>query len=63
MDNDGNTNRAAAIKVLIEQRERVRQGQPDETVTDRYIAEHPITPQEAILEVGTNIFPKKQLQM
>lgn len=63
MDEYGNTNRSPAIKVLIEQRERVRQGQPDETVTDRYIAEHPITPQEAILEVGKNIFPKKQLQM
>ena len=63
MDEDGNTNRSPAIKVLMEQRERVRQGQPDETVTDRYIAEHPITPQEAILEVGKNIFPKKQLQM
>ena len=63
MDENGNTNRSPAIKVLMEQRERVRQGQPDETVTDRYIAEHPITPQEAILEVGKNIFPKKQLQM
>ena len=63
MDEYGNTNRSPAIKVLMEQRERVRQGQPDETVTDRYIAEHPITPQEAILEVGKNIFPKKQLQM
>ena len=63
MDEDGNTNRSPAIKVLMEQRERVRQGQPDETVTDRYIAEHPITPQEAILEVGKNIFPKKQLQI
>lgn len=63
MDKDGNTNKPAAVKVLIEQRERVRNGQPDETVVDRYVAEHPITPQEAILEVGTNIFPKKQLQM
>lgn len=63
MDSDGNTNREAAIKVLMEQRQKVRDGQPDETVTDRYIAEHPITPQEAILEVGKNIFPKKQLQM
>lgn len=62
MDEDGNTNRSPSIKVLMEQREKVRQGQPDETVTDRYIAEHPITPQEAILEVGKNIFPKKQLQ-
>lgn len=63
MDKDGNTNKLPAIKVLMEQRQRVRDGQPDETVTDRYIAEHPITPQEAILEVGKNIFPKKQLQM
>lgn len=63
MDKDGNTNKKESVKVLMEQREKVRQGQPDETVTDRYIAEHPITPQEAILEVGKNIFPKKQLQM
>lgn len=63
MDKDGNTNKLPAVKVLMEQRQRVRDGQPDETVTDRYIAEHPITPQEAILEVGKNIFPKKQLQM
>lgn len=63
MDKDGNTNKIASIKVLMEQRIRVQQGQSDETVTDRYIAEHPITPQEAILEIGKNIFPKKQLQL
>lgn len=63
MDADGNTNRIAAVNVIMEQRQKVRDNQPDETVTDRHIAEHPNTPQEAILEVGKNIFPKKQLQM
>lgn len=63
MDSDGNTNRSASVQVILEQRRIVRDSQPDETVTDRYIAEHPNTPQEAILEVGKNIFPKKQLQM
>lgn len=63
MDADGNTNRTAAVNVIMEQRQKVRDNQPDETVTDRHIAEHPNTPQEAILEVGKNIFPKKQLQM
>lgn len=63
MDSDGNTNRSASVQVILEQRRIVRDSQPDETVTDRYIAEHPNTPQEAILEIGKNIFPKKQLQM
>lgn len=63
MDSDGNTNRSASVQVILEQRRIVRDSQPDETVTDRYIAEHPNTPQEAILEVGKNIFPKKQLQI
>lgn len=61
MDKDGNSLKELAIKMEMEQRQKVRDGQQDEVVTDRFIAEHPITPQESILEVGTNIFPKKLL--
>lgn len=63
MDKDGNTIKENAVRILMEQRMRVRDGQDDETIVDRYVAEHPNTPQEAVLEIGTNIFPKKQLQM
>lgn len=61
MDKDGNSIKEAAMKIQIDQRNKVREGQSDETVTDRFIAEHPLTPQESMLEVGTNIFPKKLL--
>jgi hypothetical protein len=39
----------------------VRDGASNEITVDRFIAENPLTPQESILEIGGNIFPKKLL--
>lgn len=61
MDEDGNSYREKSIQLQIEQRNKVRDGQTDQTFTDRYVAEHPLTPQESMLEIGGNIFPKKLL--
>lgn len=61
MDEDGNSDRYAGTKFCIDQRKKVQEGSSKDTVTDRYIAENPLTPQESILEIGGNIFPKKLL--
>lgn len=61
MDKDGNSYKDKAIQLQIDQRTKVREGQSDQTFTDRFIAEHPLTPQESVLEIGGNIFPKKLL--
>jgi len=61
MDSDGNSNIKVALGRIEEERERVIQGASDKNAIDRYIAEHPITPEEACLIVSGNIFPKKEL--
>lgn len=57
MDEDGNTLEAPAIKFVLENRGQIK----DQEMLDKYIAEHPLTPQESMLDYGGNIFPKKQL--
>lgn len=61
MDDDGNSLKIPAVEFCVSQRNKVRNGASEEVVIDRYIAENPITPQESILEIGGNIFPKKLL--
>lgn len=61
MDDDGNSLRKPSIEFCMTQRNKVRDGASEEIVIDRYVAENPITPQESILEIGGNIFPKKLL--
>ena len=61
MDEDGNTLREESIKFCMGQRNAVRDGASSEVTVDRFIAENPMTPQESILEIGGNIFPKKLL--
>ena len=61
MDKDGNSYRDKGIELQIQQRKKVQEGQSDQTFTDRFISERPICPQEAVLEIGGNIFPKKLL--
>jgi len=63
MDKYGNTIRDKAIDYSLEQRQRVIDGSSDSRAIDRYIAENPITPQEAVLELTGNIFPKKELMI
>ena len=62
MDQDGNSFRLKALEFIEEERRKVIQGSSDSRAIDRYIAEHPITPQEACLELTGNIFPKLELQ-
>ena len=61
MDNDGNSLRDKAIERLIAERNKVREGGASQEAIDRFISERPIKPQEACLELGKNIFPKKLL--
>lgn len=61
MDKDGNSLREKAIKNLIEQRNKVKDGGASQQSIDRFISERPIKPREAVLELGKNIFPRKLL--
>jgi hypothetical protein len=61
MDGDGNTNYEAAIEFVRTLREPVIKYAKDRTAIDRYVSEHPLTPQEACLTVGGNIFPRSDL--
>lgn len=62
MDNDGNTLLKQSIEYILEERRKVINAATSSTAVDRYVAERPITPAEAMLEFNGNIFPKKELQ-
>lgn len=61
MDKDGNSLREKAVCNLMEQRNKIKDGGASQQSIDRFISERPITPQEAVLELGKNIFPRKLL--
>lgn len=61
MDGDGNSLREKAVEELIKQRNIIKDGGADQQSIDRFISERPIKPQEAVLELGKNIFPRKLL--
>lgn len=61
MDKDGNSLVDKAIEDIISKRNEVKDGGASQTSIDRYISERPIKPQEAVLELGKNIFPRKLL--
>lgn len=61
MDQYGNTFREKAIEELINQRNIIKDGGATQQSIDRFISERPIKPQEAVLELGKNIFPRKLL--
>lgn len=61
MDADGNTIKERAIEELIKQRNVIKDGGASQTSIDRFISERPLKPQEAVLELGKNIFPRKLL--
>lgn len=61
MDEDGNTYKEKAIEELIHQRNVIKDGGATQQSIDRFISERPIKPQEAVLELGKNIFPRKLL--
>lgn len=62
MDDDGNTLTKQSIEYILEERKKVINTATNSTAVDRYVAERPITPAEAMLEFNGNIFPKKELQ-
>ena len=62
MDNDGNTLYKKSVEYILSERKKVVENATNSVAVDRYVAEHCITPQEACLEFGGNIFPKKELQ-
>lgn len=61
MDKDGNSLKEKAIENLIQQRNKIKDGGASQQSIDRFISERPIKPQEAVLELGKNIFPRKLL--
>lgn len=61
MDKDGNSYKDRAMEELIKQRNIIKDGGASQTSIDRFISERPLKPQEAVLELGKNIFPRKLL--
>lgn len=62
MDEDGNTFRKKSLEHILAERQVVISNATSNAAIDRYVAERPITPAEAMLEFNGNIFPKKELQ-
>lgn len=62
MDEDGNSLYDKSIDFVLKERQVVLDNATNSSAIDRYIAELPICPQEACLEISGNIFPKKELQ-
>lgn len=62
MDDDGNTLHKPSLDFILEQRKEMIQNATNSVAVDRYVCERCITPAEACLEFGGNIFPKKELQ-
>lgn len=60
MDDDGNTNFYWAEQAIQDQRKRVMEAS-DRRAVDRHIAEQPLTPEEACLNISSNIFPLQEL--
>lgn len=61
MDKDGNSLKELAVAELIRQRNKIKDGGAGQQSIDRFISERPLKPQEAVLELGKNIFPRKLL--
>ena len=62
MDDDGNTFTKSSVEYILAERRKVINTATNTAAIDRYVAERPITPAEAMLEFNGNIFPKKELQ-
>ena len=61
MDKDGNSLKEKAIDNMIQQRNKIKNAGASQQSIDRFISERPLKPQEAVLELGKNIFPRKLL--
>lgn len=62
MDEDGNTFRKKSLEHILAERQIVISNATSNAAVDRYVAERPVTPAEAMLEFNGNMFPKKELQ-
>lgn len=60
-DNDGNSDVVKALLYICSNRYQVKYNSTDPNTLLRRIAEYPIVPQEAILNVGNTIFPVNDL--
>lgn len=56
-DKDGNSDVTAALLEIIKERIKVKYNSKDPATIVQITAEKPVTPQEAIMRVGGNIFP------
>ena len=61
MDEFGNSLKQKAVEKLLAQRNAIKEGGATQTSIDRFVSERPLKPQEAVLELGKNIFPRKLL--
>lgn len=61
MDEDGNTLKEITIPHILKERQKIVDNATDRSAVDRYIAERPLNPMEATLQISGNIFPKKDL--
>jgi hypothetical protein len=61
MDVNGNTDVGKTLKYIMSERETFLDNVSDKSAIDKYVAEMPLTPQEASLNFSGNIFPKKDL--
>lgn len=62
MDEDGNSFEDKAKEYYSEERATIRKEAKDPTQIDRYVAENPFTPREAMLSIGANNLPVAELQ-
>jgi len=61
MDENGNSNMDLARSYFYKEREKIEKKTANKSAIDRHMAEHPMNPMEATLQISTNIFPKKDL--
>ena len=61
MDDDGNSLIHDAKRKELEERDRLITKASDKNQIDTYCAERPFCPEESLLQVSGNIFPKKEL--
>lgn len=61
MDQYGNSNMDVARSYAIAERQIVIENASDRNTIDRHVAEKPLTPEEATLNISSNIFPKRDL--
>lgn len=61
-DENGNSNKEKAIEFIIDDREKHLERTRSREMHLRYIAEAPIKPSEALMQIGSNIFPTDLLK-